>query len=120
MSRCGARVLPPKQAGGQASDCRAIPALLRSPVATGEDLLAREQRKLAAILAADVVSYSRLMGRGESGTLARLPNAAADLGERGGRIARFSCCPRAQPTWLSPTPDERALLAGYDHAGATV
>ena len=29
--------------------------------------LAREQRKLAAILAADVVGYSRLMGRDESG-----------------------------------------------------
>ena len=34
--------------------------------------LAREQRKLAAILAADVVGYSRLMGRDESGMLARL------------------------------------------------
>src|ERR1700749_557251 len=33
---------------------------------------AREQRKLAAILAADVVGYSRLMGRDESGTVARL------------------------------------------------
>src|SRR5262249_25582698 len=32
----------------------------------------REQRRLAAILAADVVSYSRLMGRNESGTVARL------------------------------------------------
>jgi adenylate cyclase len=34
--------------------------------------VAREQRKLAAILAADVAGYSRLMGRDESGTLARL------------------------------------------------
>jgi adenylate cyclase len=34
--------------------------------------LTREQRRLAAILAADVVGYSRLMGRDESGTLARL------------------------------------------------
>jgi adenylate cyclase len=34
--------------------------------------LAREQRRLAAILAADVVGYSRLMGRDESGTLHRL------------------------------------------------
>ena len=34
--------------------------------------MAREQRKLAAILAADVVGYSRLMGRDESNTLARL------------------------------------------------
>lgn len=32
----------------------------------------REQRKLAAVLAADVVGYSRLMGRDEAGTLARL------------------------------------------------
>jgi hypothetical protein len=38
----------------------------------GELPLAREQRKLAAILTADVVGYSRLMGRDESGTLARL------------------------------------------------
>jgi class 3 adenylate cyclase len=38
--------------------------------------LAREQRKLAAIIAADVVGYSRLMGRDESGTLARLHDIA--------------------------------------------
>jgi len=36
----------------------------------GEVPLAREQQKLAAILATDVVGYSRLMGRGESGTVA--------------------------------------------------
>jgi hypothetical protein len=34
--------------------------------------VAREQRRLAAILAADVVGYSRLVWRDESGTLARL------------------------------------------------
>ncbi len=34
--------------------------------------MAREQRRLAAILAADVVGYSRLMGRDEAGTMARL------------------------------------------------
>jgi hypothetical protein len=38
----------------------------------GEVPVTREQRKLAAILAADVVGYYRLMGRDESGTLARL------------------------------------------------
>ena len=38
--------------------------------------MAREQRKLAAIVAADVVGYSRLMGRDENGTLARLPSIA--------------------------------------------
>jgi adenylate cyclase len=32
----------------------------------------REQRRLAAIIAVDVVGYSGLMGRDESGTLARL------------------------------------------------
>jgi adenylate cyclase len=31
----------------------------------------REQRRLAAIVSADVVGYSRLMGRDESGTLTR-------------------------------------------------
>jgi class 3 adenylate cyclase len=41
--------------------------------------MAREQRKLAAILAADVVGYSRLMGRDESGTLARLPSIARNV-----------------------------------------
>jgi class 3 adenylate cyclase len=35
--------------------------------------VAREQRKLAAILTADVVGYSPLMGRDESETLASLP-----------------------------------------------
>jgi class 3 adenylate cyclase len=33
--------------------------------------LMREQRRLAAIAAPDVVGYSRLMGRDESGTVAR-------------------------------------------------
>ena len=52
--------------------------------------MAREERKLAAILAADDVGYLHLMGRDESGTLARLrehrkerprssPDQAADL-----------------------------------------
>ena len=34
--------------------------------------MAGEQRKLAAILFADLVGSSRLMGRGKSGTVARL------------------------------------------------
>jgi TolB-like protein/class 3 adenylate cyclase len=38
----------------------------------GGSPVAREQRRLAAIMAVDVVGYSRLMGRDESGTLARL------------------------------------------------
>src|SRR5512143_444716 len=42
------------------------------PEKTGAVPVAREHRKLAAIVAADVVGYSRLMGRDESGTLAAL------------------------------------------------
>jgi TolB-like protein/class 3 adenylate cyclase/Tfp pilus assembly protein PilF len=41
--------------------------------------LAREQRRLAAIVAADVVGYSRLMGRDESGTLAALKALRREL-----------------------------------------
>ena len=54
---------------------RAVAQLPEYPYASGNfpgDAVAREQRKLAAIVAADVVGYSRLMGRDESGTLARL------------------------------------------------
>jgi adenylate cyclase len=41
--------------------------------------VAREQRKLAAILAADVVGYSRLMGCDESSTLACLAAISCGL-----------------------------------------
>jgi class 3 adenylate cyclase len=37
------------------------------------------ERRLAAILAADVVGYSRLMGEDEVGTLARLQNCRREL-----------------------------------------
>jgi adenylate cyclase len=39
----------------------------------------RLQRRLAAILSADVVGYSRLMGIDEAGTLARLKTVRRDL-----------------------------------------
>ena len=57
--------------------------------------MAREQRKLAAIIAADVVGYSRLMGRDESGTLARLrKNRSEDLdpvlAKYGGRLVKLT------------------------------
>src|SRR5690348_9488101 len=39
----------------------------------------RVERRLAAILAADVVGYSRLMGQDEAGTLARLRNHRREL-----------------------------------------
>ena len=41
--------------------------------------LAREQRNLAGILAADVAGCSRLMGRDESGTLARLAEVSLEI-----------------------------------------
>ena len=57
--------------------------------------MAREQRKLAAILAADVVGYSRLMGRDESGTLARLRKNRAEhldpvLAKYRGRLVKLT------------------------------
>ena len=57
--------------------------------------MAREQRKLTAILVAGAVGYSRLMGRDESGTLARLREHGKErlepiLARYGGRLVKFS------------------------------
>ena len=57
--------------------------------------MAREQRRLAAIVAADVVGYSRLMGRDESGTLARLrehrqQRLEPTLARHGGRLVKLT------------------------------
>ena len=57
--------------------------------------MAREQRKLAVILAGDVVGYSRLMGRDESGTLARLREHRKErlepaLARYGGRLVKLT------------------------------
>jgi TolB-like protein/class 3 adenylate cyclase len=57
--------------------------------------LTREQRRLAAILALDVVGYSRLMGRDESGTLARLRGHRSQrleptLARHGGRLVKLT------------------------------
>src|SRR5512139_2795987 len=54
-----------------------------------------EQRRLAAIVSADVVGYSRLMGRDEAGTVARLRKVRAErlepvLARRGGRIVKLT------------------------------
>ena len=51
----------------------------------------RVQRRLAAILAADVVGYSRLMGEDEAGTVARFKQLCQDvfepnIKEFGGRL----------------------------------
>lgn len=55
----------------------------------------REQRKLAAVIAADVVGYSRLMGRDEAGTLARLKRHRTQLlqpalARNGGRLVKLT------------------------------
>jgi len=55
--------------------------------------LAREQRRLAAIVAADVAGYSRLMGRDEAGTLAALKTLRREvvdppIAAHGGRIVK--------------------------------
>jgi class 3 adenylate cyclase len=52
------------------------------------------ERRLAAILAADVVGYSRLMGADEAGTLERLMALRKELVQpqisgRGGRIVKL-------------------------------
>src|SRR5208283_5483214 len=52
---------------------------------------ARVERRLAAILAADVVGYSRLLGADEAGTLARLRTLRREvidplMAEHGGRV----------------------------------
>jgi adenylate cyclase len=55
--------------------------------------LAREQRRLAAIVSADVAGYSRLMGRDETGTLAALKSLRRELidpaiATHGGRLVK--------------------------------
>ena len=63
---------------------------------------ARAERRLAAILATDVVGYSRLMGGDEEGTLAALKSLRKSLidpkiAEHRGRIVR----PRVTVPWSS-------------------
>ena len=57
--------------------------------------MAREQRRLAAIVAADVVGYSRQMGRDKSGTVARLREHRKQrfepvLARHGGRLVKLT------------------------------
>jgi adenylate cyclase len=57
--------------------------------------MAREQRRLAAVLDADVVGYSRLMGRDESGTVSRLRDHRVRrleplLARHGGRLVKLT------------------------------
>jgi adenylate cyclase len=69
------------------------PACRRLPATEGTLGAERVERRLAAILAADVVGYSRLMERDEAGTLARLKTLRRDLidprvAEHKGRIVK--------------------------------
>jgi class 3 adenylate cyclase len=57
--------------------------------------MAQEQRRLAAILSADVAGYSRLMGRDESGTVTRLRELRTrrlepSLARHGGRVVKLT------------------------------
>ena len=57
--------------------------------------MAREQRRLAAIVDVDVVGYSRLMGRDESGTVSRLRDHRGRrleplLNRHGGRLVKLT------------------------------
>lgn len=54
--------------------------------------MARDERRLAAILAADVAGYSRLMSVDESGTLARFNALRSELLDP--KIAQFRGRPR--------------------------
>ena len=64
-------------------------------------------RRLAAILAADVVGYSRLMGADEEGTLARLKEYRRELidpkiAEHRGRIVKTTCSVSLSSTCTLP------------------
>ncbi len=77
--------------------CRSAPFHLynRQDLTGTAQGMASEQRRLAAILAADVVGYSRLMGRDEAGTLARLKTHRSRhlepvLARRHGRLVKLT------------------------------
>jgi len=83
---------PPTEAQSAVAESNRRPGL---PRAAREGTLGAErvERRLAAILAADVAGYSRLMERDEAGTLARLRTLRRDLidpkiAERKGRIVK--------------------------------
>jgi len=68
-----------------------------------------EQRRLAAIVSADVAGYSRLMGRDESATLAALkalqseivdPSIPSTTGASSSRPATACCW--SSPAWSMP------------------
>lgn len=66
----GARDQPPRESGDSASQLRTISRTAARP---------RVERRLAAVVAADVVGYSLLMGRDEEGALRRLRELQAAI-----------------------------------------
>jgi len=80
--------------------------------------LAREQRKLAAIMAADVVGYARLMGRDEAGTLLRLKKWRGDclepsLAKNGGPATASWLSSGVQSTPCARRTKARSALADF-------
>ena len=102
------------------ADCLVSLGPVRSEPEDGAVPVAREQRKLAAILAADVVGYSRLIGRDESGTLARCVSIGRNAwtgprplwrspGQADGRRRPRRVCQRGRCTSVSePVPNQAA------------
>src|SRR6516165_9439217 len=82
-----------------------------------------ESRKLAAILAADVVGYSRLAGSDEDRTLARLralrsdlidPTIAVHHGRVADAVAELESSRRQVPSYITAS---LVLAACYTHMG---
>ena len=74
-----------------------------------------EQRRLAAIVSADVAGYSRLMGRDESGTLAALKTLRQEvvdpaIASHGGRIVKTT-----GDGLLLEFPNVKHVLCGHSH-----
>lgn len=87
--------------------------------------LAQEQRRRSAILAADVVGNSRLMGRDESGTLARLREHRKQrfeptLARHGGRLVKLTGdgalteFPSAVDALCAAIKFQQAIVGGVD------
>lgn len=64
-----------------ATKARPRPSFGYNATTAGGDSLREEQRRLAAVLAADVAGYSRLMAADESGTLSRLRKLRVEVFE---------------------------------------
>jgi hypothetical protein len=81
-----------------------------------------ETRKLAAILAADVVGYSRLAGSDEERTLARLRALRSDLIDptiamHHGRVVKRTVTASSSSSGASWTPTPSIVIDGLRKAG---